>query len=190
MVAGALSTDALKATDSFADERLNALKPHPGQIAVAAALRRLLAGSAIRASHVQCDRVQDPYSFRCQPQVIGACLDLIDNAERTLLIEANAVTENPLVFEDGSEVVSGGNFHGQPVAFAADMVALAIAETGSLSERRIAALVAGEMSSLPPFLAPDPGLDSGFMLAHVTAAAHPRISMRDLDPIRRSGGSS
>ena len=151
--------------------RLNALKPHPGQTAVAATQRRLLEGSGIRASHRDCDRVQNPYSFRCQPQVMGACVDLIDNAGRTLLIEANAITENPLVFEERSEVVSGGNFHGQAVAFAADTLALAIAETGSLSERRIAALVTGELSSLPPFLMPDPGLNSGFMLAHVTAAA-------------------
>lgn len=171
VVVGALSTDAFQATDAYTDPRLNALKPHPGQIAVAAAQRRLLSSSAIRASHRDCDRVQDPYSFRCQPQVMGACLDLVDNAERTLLTEANAVTENPLVFGDGADVVSGGNFHGQAVAFAADTLALAIAETGSLSERRIAALVTGELSSLPPFLMPDPGLNSGFMLAQVTAAA-------------------
>ena len=171
VVVGALATDAFQATDAYADPRLNALKPHPGQMAVAMAQRRLLDGSAIRASHMTCDRVQDPYSFRCQPQVMGACADLIDNAERTLLVEANGVTENPVVFEDQSAVVSGGNFHGQPVAFAADTLAFAIAETGSLSERRIAALVTGELSSLPPFLMPDPGLNSGFMLAHVTAAA-------------------
>ena len=171
VVVGALASDAFQATDAFAHERLNALKPHPGQVAVASVLRRLLKGSAIRAAHVDCDRVQDPYSFRCQPQVMGACLDLIDNAQRTLLIEANAITENPLVFEKDAEIVSGGNFHGQAIAFAADQLALAIAETGSLSERRIAALVTGELSSLPPFLMPDPGLNSGFMLAHVTAAA-------------------
>ena len=171
VVVGALSCDAFRATDAFADRRLNALKPHPGQAAVARLLRRLLAGSEIRASHLDCDRVQDPYSFRCQPQVMGACLDLVDNVQRTLLIEANAVTENPLVFEQQEEVVSGGNFHGQAAAFAADVLALAISETGSLSERRIAALVTGELSSLPPFLMPDAGLNSGFMLAHVTAAA-------------------
>lgn len=171
VVVGALATDAFQATDAYADPRLNALKPHPGQMAVAKAQRRLLEGSAIRASHVDCDRVQDPYSFRCQPQVMGACLDLIDEAERRLVVEANAVTENPVVFEDRTTVVSGGNFHGQTVAFAADTLALSIAETGSLSERRIAALVTGELSSLPPFLMPDPGLNSGFMLAHVTAAA-------------------
>ena len=171
VVVGALASDAFLATDAFADERLNALKPHPGQVAVAAVERALLKGSPIRASHLNCDRVQDPYSFRCQPQVMGACLDLIDNAQRTLLIEANAITENPLVFEEHAEIVSGGNFHGQAVAFAADILALAIAETGSLSERRTAALVTGELSSLPPFLTPDPGLNSGFMLAQVTAAA-------------------
>ena len=171
VVIGALSCDAFRATDVFSDPRLNALKPHPGQVAVARVLRRLWEGSEIRASHLDCDRVQDPYSFRCQPQVMGACLDLVDNARRTLLIEANAVTENPLVFSRQEEVVSGGNFHGQPVAFAADTLALAICETGSMAERRIAALVTGELSSLPPFLMPDPGLNSGFMLAHVTAAA-------------------
>ncbi len=171
VVIGALACDAFRATDVFADHRLNALKAHPGQVEVARVLRRLLAGSGIRASHVDCDRVQDPYSFRCQPQVMGACLDLAGNVRRTLLIEANAVTENPLVFEEQAEVVSGGNFHGQAVAFAADTLALAISETGSMSERRIAALVTGELSSLPPFLMPDPGLNSGFMLAHVTAAA-------------------
>lgn len=171
VVIGALSCDAFRATDVFSDPRLNALKPHPGQVAVARVLRRLWEGSEIRASHLDCDRVQDPYSFRCQPQVMGACLDLVDNARRTLLIEANAVTENPLVFAKQDEVVSGGNFHGQATAFAADVLALAIAETGSMSERRIAALVTGELSSLPPFLMPDPGLNSGFMMAHVTAAA-------------------
>ena len=171
VVAGALSCDAFRAADTFADRGLNALKPHPGQAAVAALLRRLLKGSGIRASHRDCGRVQDPYSFRCQPQVMGACLDLIANAQRTLMIEANAVTENPLVFPDRAQVISGGNFHGQAVAFASDLLALAISETGSMSERRIAALVTGELSSLPPFLMPDPGLNSGFMLAHVTAAA-------------------
>ena len=171
VVIGALSCDAFRATDVFSDPRLNALKPHPGQVAVARVLRRLWEGSEIRASHLDCGRVQDPYSFRCQPQVMGACLDLIENARRTLLIEANAVTENPLVFSPQEEVLSGGNFHGQAVAFAADVLALAIAETGSISERRVAALVTGELSGLPPFLVPDPGLNSGFMLAHVTAAA-------------------
>ena len=171
VVIGALSCDAFRATDAFSDPRLNALKPHPGQVAVARVLRRLWKGSEVRASHLDCDRVQDPYSFRCQPQVMGACLDLVNNARRALLIEANAVTENPLVFSKQEEVVSGGNFHGQAVAFAADVLALAIAETGSMSERRVAALVTGELSSLPPFLMPDPGLNSGFMLAHVTAAA-------------------
>ena len=171
VVIGALSCDAFRATDVFSDPRLNALKPHPGQVAVAQVLRGLWEGSEIRASHLDCGRVQDPYSFRCQPQVMGACLDLIENARRTLLIEANAVTENPLVFSTQEEVLSGGNFHGQAVAFAADVLALAIAETGSISERRVAALVTGELSGLPPFLVPDPGLNSGFMLAHVTAAA-------------------
>ncbi|WP_347334273.1 aromatic amino acid lyase, partial [Ralstonia pseudosolanacearum] len=130
------------------------------------------AGSAIRRSHLVGDtRVQDPYSLRCQPQVMGACLDLIRQAGATLLTEANAVTDNPLVYADAGEVISGGNFHAEPVAFAADMLALAIAEIGALSERRIALLIDSTLSGLPPFLVEQPGLNSGFMIAHVTAAA-------------------
>ena len=129
-------------------------------------------GSAIRASHVHGDeKVQDPYSFRCQPQVMGACLDVLANAARTLLIEANAVSDNPLIFPADGDVLSGGNFHAEPVAFAADMLALAIAETGALAERRIAELTDTTMSSLPAFLTADAGLNSGYMMAHVTAAA-------------------
>ncbi len=131
----------------------------------------LIAGSAIRASHVDCTRVQDPYSFRCQPQVMGACLDLIRNAGATLAIEANAVTDNPLLFVEQGDVLSGGNFHAEPVAFTADTLALAIAEIGSLSERRMAVLVDPKMSGLPPFLVEGSGLNSGFMIAQVTAAA-------------------
>mgnify|MGYP006171180587 CR=1 FL=1 len=172
VAAGAMSTDALMGADTPFDARIHALRPHPGQNLVARSLRDLMAGSEIRASHLEGDvKVQDPYSFRCQPQVMGACLDLLANAARTLMIEANAVSDNPLVVPDQNEVLSGGNFHAEPVAFAADILALAIAETGALAERRIAELTDTTMSSLPPFLTPEPGLNSGYMMAHVTAAA-------------------
>jgi histidine ammonia-lyase len=138
---------------------------------VAQVLRTLIAGSEIRASHLECGKVQDPYSLRCQPQVMGACLDLLRRSAQTLLIEANSVSDNPLVFADSGEVLSGGNFHAEPVAFAADSMALAAAEIGSLAERRIAMLTDGSISGLPPFLTREPGLNSGFMIAHVTAAA-------------------
>jgi histidine ammonia-lyase len=174
---GAMAIDAAKGSDAPFDPRLHELRGHAGQIATASAYRELLAGSAIRASHlVNDDRVQDPYSLRCQPQVMGACRDLIAQASRTLLVEANAVTDNPLVFprRDANtvdEVLSGGNFHAEPVAFAADTLALAISEIGALSERRIALLIDATLSGLPPFLVRDPGVNSGFMIAHVTAAA-------------------
>jgi histidine ammonia-lyase len=171
VVAGAMSVDALKGSDSPFDERIQQVRGQPGQIAVAREYRELIAGSAIRASHLDCTRVQDPYSFRCQPQVMGACLDLIRNCSVTLGIEANAVTDNPLLFTEAGEVLSGGNFHGEPVAFAADTLALAIAEIGSLSERRTAVLVDPKMSGLPAFLVNNSGLNSGFMIAQVTAAA-------------------
>jgi histidine ammonia-lyase len=171
IVAGAMSVDALKGSDSPFDARIHEVRGQPGQMAVAAEYRNLIAGSAIRASHLDCSRVQDPYSFRCQPQVMGACLDLIRSCGNTLRIEANAVTDNPLLFSDGGDVLSGGNFHAEPVAFAADTLALAIAEVGSLSERRIAVLVDPKMSGLPAFLVANSGLNSGFMIAQVTAAA-------------------
>jgi len=171
VVAGAMSVDALKGSDSPFDARVHAARGQPGQIAVAKAYLELMAGSAIRASHLDCKRVQDPYSFRCQPQVMGACLDLLVNSARTLLIEANAVTDNPLLFVDGGDVISGGNFHAEPVAFVADTLALGIAEIGSLSERRVAVLVDPKMSGLPAFLVENSGLNSGFMIAQVTAAA-------------------
>jgi histidine ammonia-lyase len=171
VVAGAMSVDALKGSDSPFDERIQQVRGQPGQIAVAREYRELIAGSAIRASHLDCSRVQDPYSFRCQPQVMGACLDLIGNCSVTLGIEANAVTDNPLLFTEAGEVLSGGNFHAEPVAFAADTLALAIAEIGSLSERRTAVLVDPKMSGLPAFLVNNSGLNSGFMIAQVTAAA-------------------
>jgi histidine ammonia-lyase len=172
MVAGALSLDAAKGSDAPFDARVHMVRGQPGQIAAAAIYRQLVAESAIRASHLVGDeRVQDPYSLRCQPQVMGAVMDLVGNAARTLLTEANAVTDNPLVFADTGEVISGGNFHAEPVAFAADTLALAIAEIGALAERRIALLIDATLSGLPPFLVREPGLNSGFMIAHVTAAA-------------------
>jgi histidine ammonia-lyase len=172
VVAGAMSVDAAMGSDTPFDARIHELRGHPGQIAVAKTYRSLLGGSEIRASHLTGDdKVQDPYSLRCQPQVMGACRDVMDAAARTLLIEANGVTDNPLVFADADESLSGGNFHGEPVAFAADQLALAIAEIGALSERRIALLIDASISGLPPFLTSASGVNSGFMIAHVTAAA-------------------
>jgi histidine ammonia-lyase len=171
VVAGAMSVDALKGSDSPFDDRIHQVRGQPGQIAVAREYRDLIAGSAIRASHLDCSRVQDPYSFRCQPQVMGACLDLIRNCSVTLGLEANAVTDNPLLFVDAADVLSGGNFHAEPVAFAADTLALALAEMGSLAERRVAVLVDPKMSGLPAFLVENSGVNSGFMIAQVTAAA-------------------
>ena len=169
LIAGALSVDALKGSTAPFDERLSAARGQPGQIDVARTLRELLAGSGIAASHADCERVQDPYSFRCQPQVMGAALDLIRNSARTLEIEANAVSDNPLLF--GDEAISGGNFHAEPVAFAADILAIALCEIGSLSERRLAILVDPKLSGLPAFLIEDSGVNSGFMILQVTAAA-------------------
>jgi histidine ammonia-lyase len=171
LVAGALSTDAARGSDTPFDARIHALRRQPGQIRCAAALRALMAGSEIRDSHRIGDaRVQDPYSLRCQPQVAGACLDLLDNAAAILLREANAVTDNPLVTAEG-DILSGGNFHAEPVAFAADTIALALAELGAIAERRIALLTDPVLSGLPAFLVADGGVNSGFMIAQVTAAA-------------------
>ncbi|HKT85632.1 MAG TPA: histidine ammonia-lyase [Novosphingobium sp.] len=172
LVTGALSTEAAKGSDAPFDPRIHALRGHAGQIATARALRELMSGSAIRASHIRNDiRVQDPYCLRCQPQVMGAALDVLRQAAGTLAIEANGVSDNPLIFPDTDEALSGGNFHAEPVAFAADMIALAICEIGSLAERRIAMLVDPVLSGLPAFLTPEPGLNSGFMIPQVTAAA-------------------
>jgi histidine ammonia-lyase len=175
LVAGALSVDAAEGSASPFDARIHELRGHPGQIAAAAAYRELLADSPINSSHRACGKVQDPYSLRCQPQVMGACSDQMEAARTVLLREANGVTDNPLVFTnqgvEGSEVLSGGNFHAEPVAFAADNLALAVAEIGALSERRIALLIDATLSGLPPFLVRDGGVNSGFMIAHVTAAA-------------------
>lgn len=172
LVTGALSVDAAMGSDGPFDPRIHLLRRHKGQIDVATSLRALLSGSAIRASHLHGhDRVQDPYCLRCQPQVMGACLDLLRQAAATLNDEANGVSDNPLVFTDTGEVISGGNFHAEPVAFAADIIALAICEIGSIAERRIAMLVDPSLSGLPAFLTPKPGLNSGFMIPQVTAAA-------------------
>jgi histidine ammonia-lyase len=167
---GAMTLDAARGSDGPFDARIHEVRGQPGQIEVAGVYRDLLAGSAIRQSHREGDeRVQDPYCLRCQPQVMGACLDQARHAAQVLVREANAVTDNPLVFAD--VMVSGGNFHAEPVAFAADNLALAIAEVGAIAERRIAMLIDPGISRLPPFLTADAGLHSGFMIAHVTAAA-------------------
>ena len=172
LVTGALSTDAARGSDAPFDARIHRLRRHRGQIDAAEALRRLMSGSAIRASHLVGDeRIQDPYCLRCQPQVMGAVLDLLGQAAATLETEANGVTDNPLIFADTMEALSGGNFHAEPVAFAADIIAMAICEIGSLAERRIAMLVDPALSGLPAFLTPRPGLNSGFMIPQVTAAA-------------------
>ncbi|GAB2626849.1 histidine ammonia-lyase [Novilysobacter erysipheiresistens] len=172
VVVGALTVDAAGGSDTPFDSRIHAVRGQPGQIYVAGLYRDLLAGSAIRESHRYEDtRVQDPYSLRCQPQVMGASFDLLTQAAATLLIEANAVSDNPLVFADSGEVLSGGNFHAEPVAFAADQIAIATAEVGALSERRIALLIDASISGLPAFLVADAGINSGFMIAHVTAAS-------------------
>ncbi|PZR22443.1 MAG: histidine ammonia-lyase, partial [Azospira oryzae] len=170
LASGAMTLDAARGSDGPFDARIHAVRGQPGQIEVAAIYRALAEGSAIRASHREGDeRVQDPYCLRCQPQVMGAALDQARHVAQVLLREANAVTDNPLVFED--TMISGGNFHAEPVAFAADNLALAIAEVGAIAERRIAMLIDPGISRLPPFLTADAGLHSGFMIAHVTAAA-------------------
>jgi len=171
LCAGALSVEAVKGSRVPFDPRIHRVRGQPGQIAVAEMARSLLGESEIQQSHAGCDKVQDPYSVRCQPQVMGACLDLLQQTARTLLIEANAVTDNPLVFPEEREALSGGNFHAEPVAFAADMLANAACEIGALSERRTAILIDPKMSGLPPFLVEDSGVNSGFMMAQVTAAA-------------------
>lgn len=170
-VAGAMSLEALKGTPVAFDPRIHRLRPYPGQITVAANLRALLTKSEIRVSHLDCSRVQDAYSLRCMPQVHGAVRDALDYIRRTLLIELNSVTDNPLVFPERDEVLSGGNFHGQPLGLVLDHMAIAITELASIAERRIERLTNPEYGDLPPFLSPDPGLNSGFMLAQVTAAA-------------------
>ncbi len=170
-VASALSLDALKGTPRAFDERYQLTRPFPGQLKTAANLRKLLQGSQIRASHIDCPRVQDAYSLRCIPQVHGAIRDTLDVARRTFSIELNAATDNPLVFAKEWEIISGGNFHGQPLALIMDYMAIALTELSSISERRIERLINPEYGDLPPFLTHDPGLNSGFMMLQVTAAA-------------------
>jgi histidine ammonia-lyase len=173
LVTGALSVDAAMASTAPFRAEIQQLRGHAGQITAGAALTALLEGSDIRMSHLEGDeRVQDPYCLRCQPQVVGATLDLLTQVARTLTVEVNAVTDNPLVLVETGEIVSGGNFHAEPVAFAADQIALALSEIGAIAERRIATLVDPALNfGLPPFLTPDPGINSGFMIAEVTAAA-------------------
>ncbi|MBP2170507.1 histidine ammonia-lyase [Erwinia toletana] len=171
LVAGALSLEAIKGSIKPYDSRIHQARGQSGQIAVAAAVSTLLAGSDILTSHANCGRVQDPYSIRCVPQVMGACLDNLSHSARVLQIEANAASDNPLVFSETGDVISGGNFHAEPVAFAADIIALAVAEIGAISERRMALLLDTGLSGLPPFLVNDGGVNSGFMIAQVTAAA-------------------
>lgn len=172
LLSGALSIDAAMGSAAPFRAEIHDLRGQPGQVHVARRLRDFLADSEILEAHQgeSCLKVQDPYCLRCQPQVLGACFDLLDQAGSTLEREANAVTDNPLVLQDGG-IVSGGNFHAQPVAFAADQIALAACETGSISERRVALLTDPNLSDLPAFLTREPGLNSGFMIAHVTAAA-------------------
>jgi histidine ammonia-lyase len=193
-IAGALSVEGDRASDTPFDPRIHKLRPHPGQVATAANMRALLSGSSIIKSHVNCARVQDPYSFRCIPQVHGAVKDAVGFARETILREAASCTDSPLIFDADDAILSGGNFHGEPLAFAMDMIAIAAAELGSISERRVAILTAplsGELKT--KFLVPDPGLNSGLMIAHVTMSAlvsenktlaHPA----SVDSIPTSGG--
>jgi histidine ammonia-lyase len=170
-VVGALTLDALQGTDVAFDDRIHAARPHPGQAASAECLRKLLAGSEVRASHEECGRVQDAYSLRCMPQVHGALRDALGFVSQTVAVEMNSATDNPMVFSESGDILSGGNFHGQPVAIAADLLAIAAAELGAISERRTERLVNPDLSGLPAFLAREGGLHSGLMMAHVTAAA-------------------
>ncbi|MBT5767309.1 histidine ammonia-lyase [Pseudemcibacter sp.] len=171
VVSGSMSVDALMGSVAPFDKRIHIARGQPGQITVSQKYLSLLSGSEINLAHHDCEKVQDPYSLRCQPQVMGAVLDIINNAASTLIIEANAVTDNPLIFTDNGDVISGGNFHAEPVAFAADILAMAICEIASISERRLAILVDPKMSDLPAFLVKNSGVNSGFMIAQVSAAA-------------------
>lgn len=171
IVAGALSVEAAQGSRKPFDERIHAVRGLPGQQLVAAKYRELLGHSEIEKSHENCSKVQDPYSLRCQPQVMGACLDQMQHAAKVLCREANGVSDNPLIFADTDEIISGGNFHAEPVAMVADNLAIALAEIGSLSERRTALLIDKNLSGLPPFLVENGGVNSGFMIAQVTAAA-------------------
>ncbi|MDX1473965.1 MAG: histidine ammonia-lyase, partial [Reinekea sp.] len=170
-VIGALTVEAAKGSRAPFDERIHLARGHQAQIDMAAAYRHLLAHSNIEQSHENCDKVQDPYSLRCQPQVMGACLQQMRHAANVILTECNAVSDNPLVFSDDDEILSGGNFHAEPIAMVADNLALALAEIGALSERRMALLIDSGLSGLPPFLVNNGGVNSGFMIAQVTSAA-------------------
>jgi histidine ammonia-lyase len=170
-IAGAMTVEATKSSERPFDPRIQQLRPHPGQLACADNLRRLLENSEIMVSHADCDKVQDAYSMRCMPQVHGTVRDAVIHATRTVECEMNAATDNPLVFAETGEVISGGNFHGQPIALAADLVAAAMTDLGSISERRVENLVNPDLSGLPGFLTPHPGLNSGMMLVQVLAAA-------------------
>ncbi|MYD79718.1 MAG: histidine ammonia-lyase [Gammaproteobacteria bacterium] len=171
LIAGAMSAEATKSSDTPFDERIHQVAGHPGQQDVSALLQRLMSDSEIRASHVSCNRVQDPYSIRCQPQVVGACLDVFRHAADVLRVEANSVTDNPIVFTETKAILSSGNFHAEPIAMVSDYMAISIAEIGALSERRIALLMDSNMSQLPEFLVKETGVNSGFMMAQVTAAS-------------------
>ena len=171
MLAGALSVEAVRGSHTPFDTRIHKVRGQKGQIRVAKAYRELLMDSAIAQSHHDCEKVQDPYCLRCQPQVMGAVLDSLSHAAKVLGREANGVTDNPLIFPEEQDAVSGGNFHAEPVGFAAEQIAISLCETGSMSERRTAMLVDPALSELPAFLTPNPGLNSGFMIAQVTAAA-------------------
>ena len=171
VLAGSLSIDAAFGSDVPFDDQIHQVRGHQAQRDVAAIYKELLTGSAIRESHRHCNRVQDPYSLRCQPQVMGAILHQIRFVGETLEVEVNSVTDNPLIFVDQGKILSGGNFHGEMYAIAADNLSLAIAEIGALTERRIALLMDKHSSGLPAFLVKDSGLNSGFMNAHTTAAA-------------------
>ncbi|MCY3884626.1 MAG: histidine ammonia-lyase [Gammaproteobacteria bacterium] len=171
LIAGAMSAEATKSSDTPFDPRIHRVAGHPGQLDVSKLLQHLMSGSQIRASHVSCKKVQDPYSIRCQPQVMGACLDALHHAAEVLRIESNSVTDNPIVFAGTDAILSSGNFHAEPIAMVSDYMALSIAEIGALSERRIALLMDSNMSQLPEFLVKDTGVNSGFMMAQVTAAS-------------------
>ncbi len=172
IITGSMTTEAVLGSRAPFDERVHTIRGHKTQIDTAKLYRDMLEDkSEISLTHINCDRVQDPYSIRCQPQVMGACLTQIRNSAETLLTEANGVTDNPLIFVDEADVISGGNFHAEPIAFASDNLALAISEIGALSERRMALLVDKHLSQLPPFLVDNGGINSGFMIAQVTSAA-------------------
>lgn len=171
LISGAMSVDAAMGSSVPFDARIHQIRGHQGQIEVATIYRQLLEGSEIRNSHASCDRVQDPYSLRCQPQVMGACLDQMRYTATVMLTEANAVSDNPLVFSDSGDILSGGNFHAEPIALSADTLATSMCEVGAIAERRIALLLDSNLSNLPAFLVSNSGVNSGFMIAQVTAAA-------------------